>query len=80
MSVVERGVLDFVFGIEHHGDDVGLLQAKENAEVIFGAGEEFCADYLGLVVDGVAIVILESGERFGECDSGDEGDAGPVMK
>jgi hypothetical protein len=80
VSAVQHGVLNFVFGIEHHGDDVGLLQAKKNAEVIFGAGQEFCVDYLGLVVDGVAIVILESGERFGEGDSGDEDDSCPVMK
>ena len=59
VSVVYTEILDFVFGIEDDGKDVGFLQTQEDAEGISFAREEFGAKNCGPVVIGVAIIILK---------------------
>ena len=78
VSAVYDEILDFVFGIEDDGEDVGFFQAQEDAEGISCAREEFGLEDGGTIVVGVAIIILNGFEGLLQGGAGNKCYAGPV--
>lgn len=79
MIVVDGGVMNSVLSVENYGDDVDLPQAEINVEIIAGFGKQFRFDDFGVVVAGVAVVVLEGDEGLAKGDSRDEDDADPFV-
>lgn len=64
VGAVHGEVLDFVFGIQDDGEDVGFFYSQENVEGISCARQESGAKHCGTVVIGVAIIILKGCESL----------------